>query len=271
MPKDGDLISGFFSYMGNKHDLAKWILPYFPQHKTYVEVFGGTFAIGLNKPKSQVEIYNDLNGNLSNLFHVVRTRYDEFVEQLNQMIVSEAWHKFFYKNHNDPNNELENAVRYYYVMCFTFRGKYDGGFSYTNEKSFTTTLQRKLPELKEIHDRIKNVIILNKTCFDVVKQNNQPDTLLYLDPPYVSTESYYETLAGGFTETDHVKLRDLLANHKGYFFLSYEDDELVSDIYHEFHIHRKNLLRASKNQVVEEVLVTNYKPQNTLFSIPGFE
>lgn len=266
MPKDNELISGFFTYMGNKHDLAKWIIPYFPKHKVYAEIFGGTGAILLNKPKSQVEIYNDFNSNLSNLFHVVRTRYDEFVEQINKLVISEDWHKMFYKNHSG-DNELENAIRYYYVMVFTFRGKYDGGFSYTSEPSFCNTLQRKLPELKDIHERIKNVIILNKTCFDVVKQNNDKDTLLYLDPPYVSTEMYYETLAGSFTETDHIKLRDLLEKHTGYFFLSYEDDELVSDLYGKFHIHRKELLRASSKSTKYEVLITNYKPQNTLFSI----
>lgn len=270
MARDNDLISGFFSYMGNKHDLAKWIIPYFPKHKVYVEVFGGTFAIGLNKPKADVEIYNDLNGNLSNLFHVVRTRFDEFTAQLEQMIISEDWHKLFFGNHNDFD-ELENAIRYYYVMLFTFRGKYDGGFSYDDVPSFGNTLTRRIPELKDIHNRIKNTIILNKPCFDIIRQNNKPETLLYLDPPYVSTEMYYKNLAGSFTETDHIKLRDLLEKHTGFFFLSYEDDELVSDLYGKFHIHRKELLRQTSKTKKYEVLVTNYKPQNTLFSIAGFE
>lgn len=264
-----ELISGFFSYMGNKNNLVDWIVPKFPAHKTYVEVFGGTFAVGLNKPKSSVEIYNDLNGNLSNLFHVVRTRYDEFVDEINKLVISEDWHKLFFKNHNG-DDELENAIRYYYVMVFTFRGKYDGGFSYQPEVSFCKTLQRKLPELKAIHERIKEVIILNKSCFDIIKQNNSEDTLLYLDPPYVKTESYYETLAGQFTETDHIKLRDLLAKHKGKFFLSYEDDEMISDLYSNFHIYRKELTRQSSKTAIYEVLVTNHKPDNLLFSIDEF-
>lgn len=266
MPRNNDLVSGFFSYMGNKHDLVDWIIPLFPQHKTYVEVFGGTFAIGLNlQDVGQVKIYNDLNKDLSNLFHVVRTQYEDFQAEIDKMIVSEDWHKMFYRNHSDYT-PLENAVRYYYVMCFTFRGKYDGGFSYTDERSFAEMLQRKKQDVKAIHERIKNVIILNKPCFDVIRQNNEEGTLLYLDPPYVSTESYYSTLAGGFTETDHIKLRDMLEKHKGYFFLSYEDDELVSDLYSGFHIHRKNLLRATNKSTRYEVLVTNYKQRTTLFN-----
>lgn len=266
MARNSDLIASFFSYMGNKHNLVDWIVPYFPQHKTYVEVFGGTFAVGLNKPKSDVEIYNDLNSNLANLFHVVRTDLDSFLSELDKCVVSEDWHKMFYNNHS-KYTELENAVRYFYVMCFTFRGKYDGGFSYSAEASYGKMLQSKVQIIKEIHNRIKNVIILNKPCFDVIKQNNEKDTLLYLDPPYVNTEQYYKNLAGAFTETEHIRLRDMLEQHKGYFFLSYEDDELVSDLYRKFHIHRKQLLRESSGSKRYEVLVTNYMPQNTLFSI----
>ena len=264
------LLEGFFSYMGNKNSLCDWIIPQFPMHKTYVEVFGGTFAIGLNKPKIDgvVEIYNDFNSNLSNLFEIVRTRHEEFLEELDKTIISEEWHKKFYGNHSDFS-PMENAVRYFYVMLYTFRGKYDGGFSYTAENSYCKMMERKREVIKEIHKRIKNVIVLNKNCFDVVRQNNDKDTLLYLDPPYVDTEQYYKHLAGTFGETEHIKLRDMLEQHKGHFFLSYEDDPLVSDLYRKFKIHRKQLFRGSSNTVRYEVLVTNYEPVQNLFSFPN--
>lgn len=266
MASNGEMLQPFFTYMGNKLDLADWIIPHFPPHKIYIEVFGGTFSIGLNKPKSHIEIYNDLNKSLSNLFHIVRTRYEEFCKQVDQFILAEEWYRMFHHNH-DSEDELEDAVRYYFVMCLTFRGKYDGGFSYIKEKSYTEIFERKRGNLNDIHKRLKNVIITNKDCFTIVKQNNSEDTLLYLDPPYVNTEGYYKNLAGEFGVTEHIKLRDLLTKHKGYWFLSYEDDMLVCDLYREYIIHRKEITRGSSGVKKTEVLITNYKPQKTLFDL----
>lgn len=252
--------SPFFSYMGNKLQLAHWIIPELMScpHKTYVEVFGGTFAIGLNKPKSAIEIYNDYNKHLSRLFHVVRTRWEEFESAWNNMIISEDWHRnIFYDNHSS-DDEIEDAIRYFYIMSMTYLGKYTGGFSYQAKESFTNIIENKLHVAKIIHNRIKNVIILNKHAFKVIEQNNTKDTLLYLDPPYVSTEVYYERLAGSFNRQDHVELRDLLLKHKGYWFLSYEDDEMVNDLYRNFRFIRQKQNRSSNNTTVNEVLVTNY-------------
>lgn len=256
---------GIFNYMGAKGQLVDWIIPMFPSHTTYAEVFGGTFVIGLNKPKSKIEFYNDINSNLSNLFHIIRTRYDEFSDAIDNIIVSEDWHAKFFRHENDVEDELERAIRYFYVMTFTFRGKYEGGWSVENAVSSTNESRRVL--IKQIHERMKDVIVLNKPYDKVINDNNNKDTLLYLDPPYVSTEMYYKKLAGGFGENDHIKLRDLLAKHNGYFFLSYEDDEMVSDLYHNFKIHRRKAARSSSGVSKFEVVVTNYTPQKTLFSI----
>lgn len=263
------IVEPFFTYMGNKLELADWIVPFFPKHKTYVEVFGGTYAIGLNKPKAQIEIYNDYNRGLANLFHIVRTRYDEFSEQLDKCIISEEWYKTFHKDHN-TSDELEDAIRFFYVMSLTFRGKFDGGFSYIKSPGFTEILEKKQAIVKAIHERIKNVIVLNKNYVDVIVQNNDAETLLYLDPPYVKTEVYYKSKAGSFKTTDHLQLRDLLYKHKGYFFLSYEDDPMIAELYSDCHIHRKQLTRNTNGVSIHEILVTNYKPTQTLFDNTGY-
>jgi len=279
-----DLIKPFFAYMGNKSSIAEWIIPYFPQHKTYIEVFGGTFSIGMNKPKSQVEFYNDINRHLTNLFEVVRSMPDEFFAELEKLPVSEALYKHFYDNHNDyevfPN--VENAIRYFYIMTFAHMGKYNGGFMYKDSPSFGLTLERKKSIILDIHKRVKNVIIINKDYKAILKQfQKKKDVLLYLDPPYVDTEFYYQKLAGAFTLQDHVELRDALSKFEGKFYLSYEDDDMIRDLYNDsskyfFLSKRKfrpgqNSDEAGKGSYKTEIVVTNYKPQNTLFSVEGFD
>ncbi len=66
-------------WVGGKTSIADRIIAMMPPHETYIEVFGGGGSVLLNKTLSPVEVYNDLNGDLVNLFRVVRERCDEFI------------------------------------------------------------------------------------------------------------------------------------------------------------------------------------------------
>lgn len=258
-----------FSYMGNKTSIVDWVISYFPPNypsMTYVEVFGGTGAVLMNKIPSKVEIYNDFNSHLTNFFEVIRSHRDEFFEQLDQLIVSEDLYKYFYDNIDNSPNDIERAIRYFYIMSFCHKGKFNGGFSVIPDADYIQKLQWKKACLTYISKRMKNCLVTNKSYEKVITGNNREDVLLFLDPPYVNTEGYYKQLAGQFTQQDHIKLRDLLKKHKGTFVLSYEADPFVSDLYSDFMILGKNKYRPGKGEYAEEVLVTNRKETITLFS-----
>lgn len=265
---------GIFNYMGSKEAIANWIIGNFPNnYNRYVEVFAGTARVLLAKPKSEVEILNDFNSNLTNLFETIRTKKDEFVEQINSLVISEDLFNSFYLELNETIVEkddrlpvdIERAVKYFYIMSFTFKGKYTGGFCVIPDKGYCEKLQEKIRTINWLHSRIKNCIITNKSYEKIITANNTVDTLLFLDPPYVGTEQYYEKLAGSFTNADHVRLRDLLKKHRGTFILSYEASPFVNDLYSDFYILGKEKFRQGKGENVEEILVTNFKPASTLF------
>lgn len=264
-----DIDKTIFAYMGNKATIAQWIIENFPQgyaKMRYVEVFGGTGRILMEKQPSEVEIYNDFNSHLTNLFEVIRSHKEEFYAQLDQLILSEDMYKYFYENIDKSPNDIERAVRYFYIMSFCHKGKFTGGFSVIPEPSYIHKFETKKQTIDWISKRMKNVLVMNKSYEKVVTANNTDDTLLYLDPPYVSTETYYSKLAGEFTLQDHITLRDLLKKHKGKFILSYEADPLVNDLYSDFVIIGKNKWRPGRGQEVEEILVSNFKIENTLFN-----
>ena len=70
-----------FAWYGGKASHASWLLAYFPEHRVFVEPFGGAANVLLSKRRSEVEIYNDLDARLSNFFRVLRERdsFDELV------------------------------------------------------------------------------------------------------------------------------------------------------------------------------------------------
>lgn len=262
-------VKTIFSYMGNKSSLVETICPAMPSRKRYVEVFGGTMAILLNKDrlKDEVEIYNDFNGHLTNLHETIRTRCEEFIEEVNKLYISEITYNKFYRETKVEGDELESAIRYFYVMCLCHLGKFTGGFSLIPKDSYANTFENKIETIKNIHKRIKNIMILNKSYEKVITANNTEDTLIYLDPPYDSSETYYSKLAGEFNESHHIVLRDLLRKHKGTFMLSYENSDLIRDLYSEFNFLSVSKFRQSKGNYAEEIVVTNFKTSNTLFDL----
>jgi DNA adenine methylase len=85
----------FFPYIGGKFYLASRIISLIPEHDVYVEVFGGSAKVLLNKQPSKIEIYNDYNKQLANLFYVTAFKFDEFIEKLNRVVYSrEIFYKF---------------------------------------------------------------------------------------------------------------------------------------------------------------------------------
>jgi DNA adenine methylase len=93
----------FFPYIGGKSFLADIIIKLIPEHKIYVEPFCGSAKVLLNKPPSKIEVYNDADLRLSNLFYVVAFRFSEFEEKINRLIYSRALYRNFF-NELKPKN-----------------------------------------------------------------------------------------------------------------------------------------------------------------------
>ena len=98
-------------------------------------------------------------------------------------------------------------------------------------------------------------MIEHKDFENPIKVYDRPAALFYCDPPSHSTEKYYDVQFG---EADHIRLRDTLANIKGQFLLSYNDDNFVRELYKNFKIEaveRGNNLASGK---FKELIITNY-------------
>jgi len=70
-------------WIGGKRRLADRLIPQFPPHECYVEVFAGGAALYFMRPPAPVEVINDVNGELVNLYRVVKNHLEEFVGNSN--------------------------------------------------------------------------------------------------------------------------------------------------------------------------------------------
>ena len=100
-----------------------------------------------------------------------------------------------------------------------------------------------------------SVVIEHKDFENLIKVYDRPKALFYCDPPYHSTEKYYDVQ---FTEADHIRLRDTLKNIKGKFLLSYNDDEFIRELYNGFKIDAVERQNNISGRRFKELIITNY-------------
>lgn len=251
-----------FGWVGGKSKLAQDIVSLIPgEHITYVEVFGGALSVFYAKDKSKLEVVNDINSDLVNLHRSIRTNPQTLSFYLNQMLISREIFEDIRYRRLKPRNNIEAAAFYLYQLTQSFGSKGDN-FAMSAKSG------RKPKDIyksyKKWSDRLKGVTIENKSFQELILLYDNELNFFYVDPPYVSTESYYKN-TGGFGIKEHKQLARLLSNIKGKFLLSYNDCELVRELYKDFNIKSTKELEYTlgknvhgKSKSVHEVFITNY-------------
>lgn len=105
-------------YPGSKWSMADWIIEHMPEHETYLEPFFGSGAVLFNKAPSKIETVNDLDGQVVNLFRVIRDRPEDLAEKIRWTPYSR---QEYYDSYETTGDELEDARRFL-VRCWMARG-----------------------------------------------------------------------------------------------------------------------------------------------------
>ncbi len=251
-----------FGWVGGKSKLAKDIVGLIPQHMLYIEVFGGALSVLYAKPKflpnrKYREVVNDINSELINLHRQIQTHPETLQKYLSNMLISRDIFNSIKKGLYTPANDTERAALYYYQITQSFGSKGD---------NFAMSAKTRGP--KDIYksyavwsQRLRFVTIENMSFDKLIIEYDRPEAFFYCDPPYIGTENYYK-LPKSFTIDDHIRLRDMLSNIKGKFLLSYNDCDVVRDLYKDFYITQTKDITYSLcdkgNKSVKEVFITNY-------------
>ena len=181
----------FIPWMGGKSRLADKILPLYPEHHCYVECFAGAGALLFKKEESKVEVLNDLNGELVNLYRVVQHHLVEFLKQFEWALVSRQIFEWAKMSAPVTLTDIQRAARFYYLQRCAFGARPTGQTFGTAPSSKPKFNLRRIEEtLSEAKFRLDRVYIENLPWQNVIERYDRPDTLFYCDPPYWDTEGY---------------------------------------------------------------------------------
>lgn len=127
---------------------------------------------------------------------------------------------------DSPASDVQKAAWFYELIRYSYAA------GLTSFGSQPHDMWSNFPLIEQAHRRLAKVVIENKDFEKLIRQYDRPASLFYLDPPYHATEGYYQNIGeDGFTETDHIRLRDALMRIEGKFLLSYNDDEFIRSLY----------------------------------------
>ena len=264
-------------WMGGKKALRGKIVSMFPDYyKNYIEVFGGAaWVLFYKDPRHDFEVYNDLNSLLCNFFRCVRKKADELMHELEYVLNSREDFMLIKKWLEDPNigTDVERAAWYYQVIRQSY------GAATESFGAQPRSIRSTFPLIERAYLRLQNVKVENRDFARIIQSYDHPDTLFYCDPPYHGTEEYYKCIGDeGFTEADHIRLRDSLKEIRGKFLLSYNDDEFVRKLYSDpglflTEVKRMDSLRqrTQPGAMYSELIISNYAPPPTQFSLFDYE
>lgn len=212
-----------FPWLGSKRRLAKQILARFPHdHRCYVEPCAGTAALLLAREQpAELEVINDVDFEVVNLFRVVKHHLLELCNQFRWALVSRQLFEWTESTPPDTLTDIQRAARFLYLQKLAFGGRAIGRtFGVVTESRPRLNLARLEEDLSDLHARLASVVVENlpwKACMD---RYDRPHTLFFVDPPYHDLTGYP---AGRWELQQYEELADVLRSLKGRALLTIND------------------------------------------------
>ena len=267
-----DLKRPIFRYFGGKWRIAPWIISHFPKHRVYVEPFAGGASVLMRKKRSYSEVYNDLNSEIVNVFRVLRN--PDQARRLEELLRLTPWSREeFVESYESAEDPIEQARRTLFRSAAGFGSsaatrKYSTGFRSNVFKTGKTPFSdwSYYPELiKSFTERLSGVVIENRNAIEVIGVHDSPETLFYIDPPYVldtrtKTDAYgdYE-----MSDEDHVGLSEVLNQVEGFVVLSGYDSHLYDSLYSSWTKLSKTVAKSSNKASVSATEVLYLNPRTS--------
>lgn len=243
-------------WIGGKRKLAKHILPLFPEHTCYVEPFCGAAALFFMKEPSKAEILNDINGDLVNLYRVVKYHLEPLFKEFQWTLCSRENWKQLHDVPPDNLTDIQRAARFLYLQKLAFGGTVaNQTFGTCTERGPRLNLDTFEQMLLQAHHRLAHATIEHQDWEQVIKRYDRPYTLFYCDPPYWKTAGY--GVKFGFE--NYERLAELAKSIKGKMIISLNNHPDILEVFEGMNIKTSdysytNCINIKK---CKELIITN--------------
>lgn len=218
-----------FPWMGGKRRMAKHILPEFPDHDCYVEPFCGGAALFFMKEPSRVEVINDFDGEVVNLYRVVAHHLEELIRQFKWSLVSRKMFEWANMQAVQTLTDIQRAARFFYLQQLCFGAKPTSRtFGTATTSAPRLNLLRIEEKLSEAHLRLARTTVEHLDWQECVRRYDREHTLFYLDPPYWDTAGY---CPGQFGFEQYLAMADLAKSCSGKMVISINDHPQIREVF----------------------------------------
>jgi len=272
-----------FNYFGGKFSYIDEIYPYFPAEFVHlVELFAGSAVLSLNYEGNCIKTINEINGDVTNFFYVLR-EYPQFL--LGQLRLTPVSNQEYINSWNmDISDPVEKARRFYVRLRQSYMGlgsqRKNKGWHMAKKKANCNggeTVSRwnnSFKKLGEIADILReNYQITNYSYEECLERIDFEDAFFYADPPYPNeSRSSHDDYKFDFKDNDHCELSDRLHQAKGKVMISGYNCNLMNDLYGDW---QKVVLTTKRNNYrktpVQECIWFNYSLAETRKAQLAFE
>lgn len=248
-------------------------MPLLPEAQHFVDVFGGSAAVLLNRDPSSVETYNDLDGEVVNFFRVLRDKKTKLIEAIGLTPFSREEFEKAIAPPKGKLSDLERARRFFVRARQVRTGLAQKASSgrwanclLTSRAGMSGAVSRWLGSvetLSEVAQRLLRVQIEHDNAISVIQRYDSSETLFYCDPPYPhDSRGDSNAYAHEMTDDQHRELAEVLRSAKGKVALSSYHCRLMDELYRDWNfVESKERTCHSVKQMRTEVLWTNYDPR----------
>ncbi len=250
-------------WMGGKRRLADRLIPLFPPHECYVEVFAGGAALYFLRPQAApVEVLNDINGDLVTLYRVIQNHLEEFVRQFKWALSSRQIFEWQKMTRPETLTDIQRAARFFYLQQHAFGGKVSAQTFGTATTAPAINLLRIEENLSAAWQRLAGTYIENLPWLACAERYDRAHTFHYMDPPYWQTAGYGVDF--GFEQYE--LMADFMRRCKGRVMVSINDHPDIRQAFAGFHFEALDIRykignqQANYSDLSRELVIMNWEP-----------
>jgi DNA adenine methylase len=228
-------IKPLISWPGGKTRMLPKLLPHIPAQGGYIEVFGGGAALLLAKPPAKLEVYNDVNGDVVNLYRVAKYHADGLATEIQGMPISRQFlHEIGQVLETNFLTDIQRAALFLHANKGSFGGN-GSSFPVSRQPHTRPVISREslMQSIEAFSLRMERVLIESLDYRRIFANYDHPENFMFLDPPYYNAKP---TNYSGWSEDEMREFASHVAKLRSRWIITVDDSPLNRSLWHGHHM-----------------------------------